>query len=65
MSSDFRMECSVANTIQKKSEPVKGFGSSDCECKSHLFMVDECGFLTSYGMKNVSNKLIIDWNSNK
>ena len=64
MSSDFKMECSVANAIQKRSEPVKRFGSSDCECKSHLFMVEECGFLTSYGMKNVPKKLIINCNSN-
>ena len=37
-------ECAVAKTIGEKSEAVKGFGSSDCNCKSHLFRVEDYVF---------------------
>jgi len=30
-------ECKSALLIAKESEPVMGFGCSDCKCKSHLF----------------------------
>ena len=38
-------ECAVAKTIGEKSEAVKGFGSSDCNCKSHLFHMEDYRFL--------------------
>ena len=40
--SSFREECTVAQTIKKLGKKeVIGFGSSDCECKSHLFYFGE------------------------
>ncbi len=40
--SSFREECKLAQTIKKISkEEVIGFGSSDCNCKSHLFYFGE------------------------
>lgn len=38
-------ECKVANLITRTNEPVKGFGCSDCHCKSHLFRVEDTEFL--------------------
>ena len=40
--SSFREECTLAQTIKKLSkEEVLGFGSSDCNCNSHLFYYRE------------------------
>jgi len=37
-----RAECSIARVLQRQFKSVKGFGSSDCRCSSHLFYdVDE------------------------
>jgi len=30
-------ECKVAQFFTKKLIPIKGFGCSDCKCRSHLF----------------------------
>lgn len=38
-------ECKVAGLIGRISEPVDGFGSSDCRCISHLFKVMDYGSL--------------------
>ena len=36
--SDDDLECMLADSLQDIADfPVKGFGSSDCRCKSHLF----------------------------
>ncbi len=35
--SDEKEECKIANYLIKKFEYVNKFGSSDCNCKSHLF----------------------------
>ncbi|MDI6819512.1 MAG: GIY-YIG nuclease family protein [Candidatus Hodarchaeaceae archaeon] len=32
-----RRECAVAGELAKKLQSVRGFGSSDCACQSHLF----------------------------
>ena len=40
--SSFREECIVAQTIKELSkDEVLGFGSSDCNCYSHLFYFGE------------------------
>ena len=37
-----RLECIIAQDIEKRSEVnIKGFGSSDCSCNSHLFFFKE------------------------
>lgn len=30
-------ECKVARAMSERAIPIKGFGSSDCKCVSHLF----------------------------
>jgi len=32
-----RGECGVAEALSAKLQPIDGFGSSDCRCRSHLF----------------------------
>lgn len=34
---DSRVECNIAENLNKNLESVKKFGCSDCKCKSHLF----------------------------
>ncbi|ADY72939.1 protein of unknown function DUF123 [Desulfurobacterium thermolithotrophum DSM 11699] len=38
---DRKLECSLANSISETEKPVIGFGSTDCNCPSHLFRVSE------------------------
>lgn len=33
-------ECWLAQTLSSLYKPVKGFGSSDCKCPSHLFKIN-------------------------
>lgn len=37
------MECSLGRILSElvHSEPIRGFGCSDCSCHSHLFRIDE------------------------
>ena len=38
-----RGECELAKGLKVKGfQPVRGFGSSDCRCVSHLFRAEEC-----------------------
>jgi Uri superfamily endonuclease len=37
-------ECRIAAKMGKSGVAVKGFGSSDCECQSHLFRIKEHQF---------------------
>jgi Uri superfamily endonuclease len=39
------VECETAKNIGKSGVSVKGFGSSDCKCLSHLFRVNDWRFL--------------------
>ena len=54
LSSDKRVECSIASTISEKGIPVKGFGSSDCHCDGHLFKVEDCNLLSELGLEQIS-----------
>ena len=38
-------ECKIAKSLSQKSEPVAGFGCSDCNCVSHLFHIKNCEFI--------------------
>jgi len=38
-------ECAIAKLIGQKGAPVHGFGSSDCNCRSHLFRLKDYKFL--------------------
>ena len=33
-----RAECTVAQALSRQFESIPGFGSSDCKCRSHLFL---------------------------
>jgi Uri superfamily endonuclease len=41
-------ECKIANKIAERCVPTKGFGSSDCKCKSHLFKIGDYQFLREF-----------------
>ncbi len=41
-------ECRIAGKLSEKGVAVKRFGCSDCGCVSHLFRVDDCGFLKDF-----------------
>ena len=41
-------ECVIAKTMGKRGEPMDGFGSSDCSCKSHLFRIGDYRFLREF-----------------
>lgn len=36
-----KWECDVATNLARLNKEVKGFGCSDCKCKSHLFYFEE------------------------
>ena len=38
-------ECKIAKVIGERSEPIAGFGCSDCNCQSHLFQLKDYEFL--------------------
>ncbi len=38
-------ECTVARELTERAVPVVNFGCSDCDCVSHLFNIDDYGFL--------------------
>jgi Uri superfamily endonuclease len=41
-------ECRVANKIGERCVSIKGFGSSDCKCKGHLFKLEDYQFLREF-----------------
>jgi Uri superfamily endonuclease len=41
-------ECKTAKRISEIGAPIKGFGSSDCKCESHLFKVEDYQFLREF-----------------
>lgn len=41
-------ECEFAAELAKSGLPVTGFGSSDCECASHLYKLLSVQFLRQY-----------------
>jgi len=38
-------ECELARKISEEGVAIRGFGSSDCKCKSHLFKLEDYHFL--------------------
>ena len=41
-------ECRIARKLSEKGIAVKNFGCSDCRCVSHLFRVNDYGFLRDF-----------------
>ena len=48
---DEKLECSIAEKVAEKGQPVRGFGCSDCRCVSHLYRVEGFVFLEKMGMR--------------
>ena len=44
---DKTCECQIAQLLSQNSQPIAGFGCSDCHCVSHLFCSDNFTFLCS------------------
>jgi len=40
-------ECVIARGLCERSVPVVGFGCSDCDCRSHLFLLEGSVYLRS------------------
>ena len=38
-------ECKIAKELDARGVSIMGFGSSDCNCKSHLFRIQDYEFL--------------------
>ena len=38
---DKRAECAIAQALNRQFDSIRGFGSSDCRCPSHLFAADD------------------------
>jgi Uri superfamily endonuclease len=38
-------ECAIAKVIGERGEPINDFGSSDCNCESHLYRIRDYEFL--------------------
>lgn len=56
-----RKECVIAAELAKRLPSVKGFGSSDCDCGSHLFYspdFDELQRIVFEGFKECGAKII-------
>ncbi|MCD6466081.1 DUF123 domain-containing protein [Candidatus Bathyarchaeota archaeon] len=47
-----REECRIAKEINSIGSPIKGFGSSDCKCKSHLFKLNNYEELKKFIKEN-------------
>ena len=41
-------ECEIAKELARKGFPIRGFGSSDCKCESHLIKVEDYEFLREH-----------------
>lgn len=41
-------ECKIAKELGRRGLAIRGFGSSDCRCKSHLFQIRDYEFLREY-----------------
>jgi Uri superfamily endonuclease len=41
-------ECRIAERLGEIATPVRGFGSSDCKCKSHLFRIEAHDYLSEF-----------------
>jgi Uri superfamily endonuclease len=51
--SSIRMECEIAKKVAERGASVPRFGCSDCSCPSHLYRVEEFGFLKKIGLEKM------------
>lgn len=48
MEADRSVECRIAGKLGRKGNAVKHFECSDCSCVTHLFRVEDSGFLSDF-----------------
>jgi Uri superfamily endonuclease len=53
-----REECDIANLLKKKFLPIFDFGSSDCQCKTHLFYCEKNELVDFINENNMKEYLI-------
>lgn len=53
-----KIECRIAAELSRQLEAVPGFGSSDCRCRSHLFLAARKGKIES-ALKSVFASLAV------
>ncbi len=53
-------ECQVAGEIKEVSQPISGFGASDCSCISHLFKLNDPKSFRKIVQRNGLTKLEIN-----
>jgi Uri superfamily endonuclease len=51
-----KKECSIASSISEYGEMINRFGSSDCDCPSHLFKINEFNSLVDLGLKKLKTR---------
>jgi Uri superfamily endonuclease len=49
-----RIECEIVKKVSQHGESIPRFGSSDCNCPSHLFKVKDNNFLRKMGFNKWS-----------
>lgn len=49
---DKKEECKAASEISKQSDSIVGFGASDCNCRSHLFRIENLSLFENSLQKN-------------
>ncbi len=57
-SSEVSIECeiSISEKMSGLGTPVKNFGSSDCRCGSHLYIIESCEVVHKLGLEHFSIK---------
>jgi Uri superfamily endonuclease len=53
-------ECRIANKLGEINQSIRGFGSSDCNCKSHLFKLNNSDLVEEILKENLFLKLRIN-----
>jgi Uri superfamily endonuclease len=53
-------ECRVAERLYETATPIRGFGSSGCRCKGHLFMIEARDYLSEF-MREIGMKPFRGW----
>ncbi|MDP3027644.1 MAG: GIY-YIG nuclease family protein [Nanoarchaeota archaeon] len=50
-------ECKIAKKLNESEIPIKEFGCSDCNCKSHLFKIKNIKNILKLGVKSYEHEL--------
>lgn len=56
---DKEEECKIAKMLSKIAKQIKGFGSSDCNCESHLFILNDMKSFKLFLKREYFKRIII------